>query len=54
MSTEAPGSQQLLLGFTLYLSGAVVRTCEDIKGTFNNAFFLSPQFIEYINAIVIL
>lgn len=29
MSTEAPGSQQLLLGFTLYFSGAVVRTCGD-------------------------
>lgn len=27
ISTEAPGSQQLLLGFTLYFSGAVVRTC---------------------------
>lgn len=29
MSTEAPGSQLLLLGFTLYFSGAVVRTCGD-------------------------
>lgn len=29
MSTDAPGSQQLLLGFTRYFSGAVVRTCRD-------------------------
>lgn len=29
MSTEAPGSQLLLLGFTLYFSGAVVRTYTD-------------------------
>lgn len=32
ISTDAPGSQLLLLGFTLYFSGAVVRTCEDIRG----------------------
>lgn len=37
MSTEAPGSQQLLLGFTLYLSGAVVRTCEDTRYTLNKS-----------------
>lgn len=32
MSTEAPGSQQLLLGLTLYFSGAVVLTCRGYKG----------------------
>lgn len=31
MSTEAPGSQQLLLGLTLYFSGAVVLTCRGCK-----------------------
>lgn len=41
MSTEAPGSQLLLLGFTLYFSGAVVRTCTQ---TISNAFKSSkPQ-----------
>ncbi|TNN30357.1 hypothetical protein EYF80_059491 [Liparis tanakae] len=34
MSTEAPGSQQLLLGFTRYFSGAVVRTCGDAGNSF--------------------
>lgn len=29
MSTDAPGSQQLLLGLTRYFSGAVVLTCRE-------------------------
>ena len=31
MSSEAPGSQVALLGFTLYFSGAVVRTCGETQ-----------------------
>lgn len=33
MSTQAPGSQLLLLGLTLYFSGAVVLTCRGHKKT---------------------